>query len=75
MKKICKYCHFWKRNLKKIHGTCSNDNFIDISESSHYILATNIKENQLGYLDSDGYKAHFVVGESFGCIHFKNKEI
>ncbi len=58
-------------------GNCLNTNFIDISSKYMYdrqYIALNDRPNTLLYSDHDSYKAKFVTGEDFGCIHFTPKE-
>ncbi len=79
MKKICKNCQFWKREItekweaiqsQKVYGDCSCDRFFYVES-----FRSESEVDSLMYSDSEGYKASFVTGESFGCIHFKKKEI
>ena len=78
MKKICKNCQFWEREKtekweaiqsQKVYGECSCDRFFYVE-----FFRSESESDCLMYSDSDGYKASFVTGESFGCIHFKKKE-
>lgn len=67
----CKNCKFWKRFTEKIlehEGECSNEHFVDISQSE------DCPNDGLGYGDSEGYEARFRTGENFGCIHFWSRE-
>lgn len=79
MKNICKNCQFWEREitekwemiqLPKIYGDCSCDRFFYVES-----FRSESEADSLMYSDAEGYKASFVTGESFGCIHFKKKEI
>lgn len=79
MNKTCKNCQFWEREpLHKyetkekqyIYGSCSHECFIYVWDFH--------KESEvdcLMYSDSEQFYASFKTGESFGCIHFKEKEI
>ena len=78
MKKTCKNCRFWEREktekweaiqTQKVYGDCSCDRFFYVES-----FRSESESGCLMYTDSDGYKASFVTGEDFGCIHFKKKE-
>lgn len=69
MKKICKNCQFWERVDNNHYGECSSKKFNDLSNFKY------ITDNELAYVGHYGNDVGFFVGESFGCIHFKKKEI
>ena len=66
----CKDCKFYKKNgiqeNKIIPGECINDKlrYADELES----------DDELAYYDAEDYYAGLIVGELFGCVHFKEKE-
>lgn len=76
MKKTCKNCQFWERvvgnSYQQNFGICSSEKFVDMSKSLFY--HNKIKDN-ICFSDTDDMCVYFRTGESFGCIHFKKKEI
>jgi len=79
MKKICKNCKYYITeaalcpHIKDIPeyckhvGHCRCDKFVyGNDETTPY--------DGLSYLDYEVYGASFLVGESFGCIHFEEKK-
>jgi len=71
----CKDCIYWsdldwkttfREPVDYKIGKCSCPSFVE-SETP--------PKDGLEYWDAEGYLAGFHVGEDFGCIHFKKKEL
>lgn len=69
----CKNCKYFQRNTSSYEnnnfGECSCDKFVYDS------VWKDSETDTLYYWDAEGYRADFEVGENFGCIHFKQKEL
>lgn len=61
----CDKCKFWHE------GYCSSDKFVDVSRTIEYKDKENA-EDMLQYYDADVYKAFFITGPKFGCIHWSD---
>lgn len=72
MDKTCKNCSEWDRVAGNKFGLCSCDKFVDMSKTLFH--HNNISDN-ICFSDIDDRRVYFRTGESFGCIHFKKKEI
>lgn len=59
---ICKNCMHW---------TCYKGNRGDCHSNKFNYGLYNLKANGLAYEDYESYKAAFITGALFGCIHFK----
>jgi len=61
----CDKCKYWK------DGYCSSDKFIDVSKDIEFKDAEDA-EDKLQLYDSENYKANFITGPKFGCIHWSD---
>ena len=70
----CKNCKYFQRNTEPYEnnnfGECSCDKFV-----YDYLDLEESETDKLYYWDVECYRAYFEVGENFGCIHFKQKEL
>lgn len=75
IKKRCKNCKYYK-STEKPRGECSNKNYIYTEDLTwqEYDKAKKY-DDTLNYWDYESYMAGFNVGENFGCIHFKKREV
>lgn len=79
----CKDCIYFKPikekypdiDRKNKYGDCKCNKFIYDVYSSDEERERMGKGDCFLYEDAEGYSAWFVVGEDFGCIHFKKGEI
>lgn len=65
--RLCKNCRFFKKNpTEEIgQGECYN---------SKLLYSSHVKsQDELAYMDYEGYYAELIVGENFGCIHFQER--
>jgi hypothetical protein len=77
MKKTCSKCKYWRREygstptgipVTSLFGDCDCTKFVYSGTSD--LEATD----SLIYWDYESYKAGFVTGKDFGCIHFSKEE-
>lgn len=65
---LCEDCRFWTRReigSQEQHGSCLNTKFV---------YDDNTPGDGLRYWDAESWSAGFSTGESFGCIHWKERD-
>lgn len=69
--KRCKTCKHWGRGDGILFGNCRSPKFVD--QSSGFVVfkdeANLIDDDEFHYWDTQGYRAGFETGMSFGCTH------